>query len=962
MPVHPVHPGRLPRVLLATALAVGLTTAVVSPATAQTPARLPAPGEIAVYPEPGSTAASPGTEISLRGGSAGDVGDVVVTGDRTGPATGELVEHGDGDGVSFVPDSQFAEGEQVTVTTTSGVESTFTVADAGPAQPTRAQQETAGDSSVQAQATAPPQGLQTFLTRPDLAPTNVAITENTGAQRDGYVMTAPRVPGAVSGPTILDDEGEVVWFHPSDAPFIADFKVVRYLGQDALTWYEGEFTVRQGVSAGEYVLVDRAYNEIARVRAGNGYEADLHDIELTPDGTALVLAYAPVSFDLRPYGGSADGVVLDQVVQEIEVSTGRVLFEWHSLDHVPVDQTTVPVPTDPGDTWDYIHGNSVELDTDGNILLSGRSSSAVYKIDRRTGELVWTLGKMAQDWVENGKFFTVVPKAGQDEDDVWFASQHDARRRADGTFSVLDNGGGSGLALRDYTRGLVLALDETAMTVTLVKEVRRTPNDIFSQSQANYQELAGGHDLIGWGSHPTATEFDATGTPVWEVRYPDRVQSYRAFRQEWTGVPTQPPTTAVQESGPDAYDVHVSWNGATEVAGWEVLTGPTPSELEVTASSARSGFETVVPVSTADPLYSVRAKNAAGEVIGTSAVGVLGPFFTEQEFGAGGGYAIATGDFGGGEEDDVLYYGHGPAGDYVAISDGKGGLSAPFRLPAIGGAHQMKVGNFVGGKRDEVLFWSPRSNRAWMWRFDGTSPQQTGMAVPVVEQAIVLDHVPDRTGSAHDEVLWASEAAGGDSVDHFRWPLGGRLTRTWILADTQRRFQPLVGDFDGNGWADVFWYAPGAATDYVWYFEGDRTTGTTGYTWTRERVDGPFTPLTGDFTGDNVDDLLWYRSGPALDYVWAGAGIGQWEQSASAAGGSGVPTVLRSSPDYVALQNPDDDLRIWYPVDDVLARAGNRAVPSGYTAVAGAFTSLGADGLYLYKAGSRPRTYLPVLP
>lgn len=943
-PARPTRGRTSVSVLLAATLAIGLATATAAPTAAQEPAA----GAVTTFPEDGSTAASPGSEVSLRGTTADEVGDVVVVGETTGAKTGDLVEHSDGEGVSFVPDEPFAEGEQVTVETGSGVTSSFTVADTGPAQPTRA---TLESTEVQASATAEevPEGTQSFVTRPDLEPTAVAVNQDTGTQQDGLVLIAPRVPGGQNGPMVIDDAGEVVWYQPSGAPFVSDLKVVPYMGQDVLTWYEGAFTVQPGVSAGEYVMVDRSYNPVARVRAGNGYEADLHDLEITDEGTALVLVYAPVAADLRAYGGTEEGVVLDQVIQEIDVPTGRVLFEWHSLDHLPLTESDASPPTTPGGVWDYLHGNSLDVDLDGDILMSARSASAVYKIDRTTGDLEWRLG-------HKGDFTPV----GFSADD-WFAAQHDARRRPDGTLSLLDNGGGGpGRQARNYTRGLVLALDETTMTATIVREVRRSP-DLFSSSQANFQQLAGGHDLIGWGSQPVVTEFDGTGTAVWEARYPSGVQSYRAYRQPWTGLPTQAPDTAPVQTGHDAFDVHVSWNGATEVATWELLTGDQPNALTSAGSAPRDGFETVLPVSTTDPLYAVRARDAGGKVLGTSPVGVLGALFEEQEYAPGGSYALAVGDFGGSRDDDVFYYGHGTKADYLSLSDG-GTLTAPTPVMAAGGAHQMKVGNFVGDERDEIVFWSPLGTRAWMWRFDGTTPQQTAMAVNPVDQAIVLDHNPDRTASVYDEILWASDAAGGDSVDHFRWPLGGRLTRTWILTSTQRRFEPIVGDFDGNGWADVFWYAAGTAPDYVWYFDGDRRTGTTGYTWTRENVNGPFTPLVGEFTGDGVDDLLWYRSGAARDWLWAGAGRGAWDSTPSDTGVEGVPTVLRSSPHYVVLHYPGAPLAAWYPATDVVVPSGGTPVPDGYVAHRGSFTAQGGDGLYLYKPGAKPRMLLPVLP
>ena len=942
-------------------LAISLSSALVA-AGLTAPAAVASESDVHLFPEAGSVAASPGTSVSLRGVPAEQAGEITVVGDESGAHSGEVVAHSDGEGVSFVPDEPFAEGETVEVTTEVPVDGAttteFTVAEQGAALPTRAETETAAaaaasaeapDAQLAAQLAAAPVGVQQFVTRPDLRPAAVQINQDTGGAADGLVMLAVRGPEQ-NGPMIIDDAGQVVWFQQSAAPFVADLKVVDYLGQQALAWYEGAFTLRAGVGAGEYVMVDRSYRELARVRAGNGYEADLHELEITPDQTALVLVYTPVELDLRPYGGPADGVVLDQVVQEIDIPTGSVLFEWHSLDHIPLTATQQAPPTSSTDNWDYVHGNSIDVDTDGNYLLSGRSSSNVYKIDRTTGEVLWTLGVDGD--------FTPTNFPASD----WFASQHDARRRADGTLGIFDNGAGPGLTLRSYSRGLVLAIDETAMTATAVQEFRSTP-DRLAASQGSFAELAGGNELIGWGALPFVTEMDSAGTVVWEAQLPTAVQSYRAARQAWVGLPVQEPDLAVTPTGTGTFDVSASWNGATEVATWEVLAGSAAGRLNVLTSAPRTGFETIIPVSTDQPIVAVRARDGAGKLLGTSLPAVTGGFFGTTSASPIGSYTLAIGDFGGSREDDVFYYGADAARDFLALADGSGGVQPGVVQPAAGGQHTLLVGNFVGDDRDEIVFWSPQQSRAWMWRFDGASVQQTSFGVQRVDQAIVLDHNADRLGSIHDEILWASDAPGGDSVDHFRWPAGGSMSRTWILVNTQRRFQPIVGDFDGNGWADVFWYAPGATTDYLWFFDGEKNTGTTGYTWRREQIGGPFVPLVGDFgAADGAADILWYRSGGATDYLYQGSADRTWQTTPLTAGGTGTATVMDSASDYVVLNDPGTQLSVWDPAADVVLPTGNTAPAAAYRGYPGRFSGTTGSGIYWYAAWRSPELYVPWLP
>src|SRR3712207_2056322 len=124
-------------------------------------------------------------------------------------------------------------------------------------------------------------------------------------------------------------------------------------------------------------------------------------------------------------GGARDAQVIEGVVQEVDVETGEVLFDWHSLDHVPIEETWRPTPKDGKVPHDYFHINSVEEDADGNLVMSARNTNAVYKVNRRTGKLMWTLGGKNSDF-EMGE-------------GVKFGIQHDARWLSDDVLQIFDN-------------------------------------------------------------------------------------------------------------------------------------------------------------------------------------------------------------------------------------------------------------------------------------------------------------------------------------------------------------------------------------------------------------------------------------------------------------------------------------------------------------------------------------------
>src|SRR4051794_40455573 len=184
-----------------------------------------------------------------------------------------------------------------------------------------------------------PPADQRFRSRPALRPPALRVT---GAA-DAAVFLSPKRGSGPGGPTILDAAGKLVWFHPMEKGKTADdFTVQRYRGRPVLTWWEGTFR-KAGYGEGEWVIADRHYRTITRIRAGHGLEGDLHELQLTARGTALVSIYHRATADLTTFGSVNDADVMDSVIQEIDVASGRVLWEWHSLDHVGIGESYVNI-------------------------------------------------------------------------------------------------------------------------------------------------------------------------------------------------------------------------------------------------------------------------------------------------------------------------------------------------------------------------------------------------------------------------------------------------------------------------------------------------------------------------------------------------------------------------------------------------------------------------------------------
>jgi Arylsulfotransferase (ASST) len=442
---------------------------------------------------------------------------------------------------------------------------------------------------------------------PELRPPQVTVLDRTSGLAPGLIflgakdLSAPREqPG---GPLIVDDLGRPVWYRPLPPGRVAsDVRVQQYQGRPVLTWWQGRSIGGAGHGEGEGVIADSSYNVIARVHAGNGCQADQHSFVLTPQGTALVTAYHETRRDLSSVGGPPHGEVYDGIVQEIDVATGRVLFEWHSLDHVPLDESFERVPRDPDRPYDYFHINSVSLDHDGNLLISSRHTWTVYKVDRHTGQIIWRLG---------GKRSDFEPGPG-----VPFAWQHNPVSAGRDTLRIFDNES-NGIPLRPESRVITVRLHPQRKTATLVQQVEH-PAGLSVPSQGNSERLPGGDLFVGWGRLGRFSEFSPDGRLLFDATLPPGYDSYRAYRFPWTGHPTTGPTASARRDGPDT-EVDANWNGATNVASWRILAGPSPGALKPVGTVAWNGLDTGARVRTNAKWVEVAAEDATGRTVGSSA-------------------------------------------------------------------------------------------------------------------------------------------------------------------------------------------------------------------------------------------------------------------------------------------------------------------------------------------------------
>ncbi len=525
---------------------------------------------------------STGATIIVRYGPLLNDGDIdglafTVQGARSGVHMGQTILADDHKTVIFKPYDPFTPGEDVSVNVNSllledgtvypALSYSFTVAK-------NQQPGTAGSSQLSnppIPAKPPRSAFPDFLTVPQDIP-HFVMSGASPDPAEGYLFVAPfywTESTVGSYLLILNAQGQLVYYKSAaDALDAWDFKP---LPDGRLSYYSQKDST--------IYLMDSHYQTIDTYQAGDGYSADLHDFQILPNGDALLMIYDAETVDMSKIvlGGQPDAQVTGLVIQELDPSR-NVIFEWRSWDHFSYWDSTVKL-TDQ--TIDLIHGNSLALTTDGNLLLSSRNLSEITKIDLQTGNILWRFGGKAN-------MFTFV--GGEP-----FAYQHDVRQLSNGNITVFDNHAPTYSPAP--SRGVEYQLDEANRTATQVWEY--TPAvPVYSTYMGNTERLSDGNTLLSWGAPYTKsgykylsiTEVASDNSPLFSLTFDQPYVSYRAFLSPWHGSPDTLPDLAYKISG--RYTIlGYSWNGATDVAGFRLYGGTSLAALDPIEARARTDFE-----------------------------------------------------------------------------------------------------------------------------------------------------------------------------------------------------------------------------------------------------------------------------------------------------------------------------------------------------------------------------------
>jgi hypothetical protein len=588
--------------------AMGLLAASAGGAAAAASSSAVAP---AISPQTGTLAASTTTQISIWGVPRARIESVSVKGSVSGSHTGRLKPYSNDQGASFMPSKPFTAGENVTaVIRVKGlrpIRDQFSIEHPGTTLPLL------NASKVQ------PAKLQHYVSEPSLLPPKITVKKGASHVHGDIFLTplpSPEVhpnsnneitisPVGPGGAEIMDPDGNVVWFHQVAPPDVdADFRIQKYQGHDVLTWWQGGVTL-QAFGIGEGVIATTSYRTIKTVHAGNGYPMDIHEFTLTPAGDALFTVYSPIMVHLPGTAAGTLSPLLDSIVQEVDVRTGLVVWEWHSYGNVALkDSYATPANSL---TYDAFHLNSIQALPDEHVLVSARDTSSVYDIDQHTGKIAWTLGGKASS-------FKLGPGAR-------FNLQHDAQMLPGNEVSLFDDEAGPPFFAKT-SRGLVLALNFKHHTATVAHQDSLHSKAALAESEGSFQGLPDGSSFVGFGSTPYFADFSTTGAVQYEAMLPADDGSYREYVFPWSATPRTKPVAAAKLAAGTKVDVYASWNGATTVKRWQVIAASKPLR-----TVARHGFETEIRNIPRQNTVQVRALNAAGKVIGTSKpVRVAGPY------------------------------------------------------------------------------------------------------------------------------------------------------------------------------------------------------------------------------------------------------------------------------------------------------------------------------------------------
>jgi hypothetical protein len=260
-----------------------------------------------------------------------------------------------------------------------------------------------------------------------------------------------------------------------------------------------------------WIELDALGNMTRTFGCGSGLQPRFHDLISELDGGYWILCDETRTMDLTAEGGVASARVTGTAIQHVS-GAGEILFHWSPFEHFLI--TDVDSLERVGSSVNWTHGNSLDFDADGNLLVSFRNLNEVTKIDRGTGAVLWRLGGRRNQ-------FTFVDDANA------FAGQHSVRAYGPGRVMVLDNIGDE-----LESRAERWAIDAASKTARLLQSYGSVPR-VRTLIGGSVQSLPRDRMLVSFGTEGRVEEYDAGGNVVWRIEsapgYVFRAQRIRSL-------------------------------------------------------------------------------------------------------------------------------------------------------------------------------------------------------------------------------------------------------------------------------------------------------------------------------------------------------------------------------------------------------------------------------------------------
>ncbi len=486
-----------------------------------------------ISPLPDSKLIMPESNIIIRQGDTIDAttmkeASIEVVGSISGLHSGEIFLSDDMRTLIFIPMIHFTRGEKVSINLYSGIYTTngkmlspisfeFYISETI----SKSECEKALDDVLDFPYTNTNTNYDNYFSKsnysinnglPEDFPTiTVSVNNN---PTDGYLFFAPFMQNPLLGYLVIMDNNAIPIYYKRMSKVQTDFKV-----QPNGLLTHGDAFVRK------FYAMDSSYSIVDSFSTGNGYVTNNHEFQMISNGHSLLLSYdpQPVRMDTIVPGGDSSAIVIGLIVQELDVDK-NVVFQWRSWDHYQITDATEDIDLTQH-TIDYVHGNAIELDFDGNLLISSRHMDEITKINRQTGEIIWRWGGLKS---RNNQFQFV-------NDQRTFSHQHDIRRLENGNVTLYDNGN---LHFPRYSRAAEYQLDETNKIASLVWDYQHEES-IYKSAQGNVDRLSNHNTIIGWGGWiydsdiQAISEVQVNGIVELEISIPDSFSNYRAFKFPW---------------------------------------------------------------------------------------------------------------------------------------------------------------------------------------------------------------------------------------------------------------------------------------------------------------------------------------------------------------------------------------------------------------------------------------------